>query len=67
MPNPDKYTWWGGPEFWAAFDAQRAEYPGDDARLQVFKEDGKDVVRICGPTGDGGPPIDDSHVCPPVC
>jgi hypothetical protein len=67
MPKPPKITWWSGVEFWAAFDAQRAEYPGPDARLQIFKKDGDTVVRICAANGDGGDPIDDSHVCPPIC
>jgi hypothetical protein len=67
MPRAAKKVWWSGAAFWAAFDAQRNEYPGPDARLQVYKENGHTVVRIADATGNGGDPIDDSHVCPPFC
>jgi len=64
LKDLDKLAYFTGKQFWAAFDKERAEYSGDDAQLNVFKDErGHLWVAVCEPSGHGDP-INDSHVCP---
>lgn len=63
MPEPKVEFYFEGPDFWAAFDAQRAEY--GDGRLKILRHGDKRYIQVCSLDGtDGGDPINDAHLCP---
>jgi hypothetical protein len=65
MPeDPKAIAYFEGSAFWDAFDAQRDEYAGPDARLILMKQGAKYYVCVKGADGDGGDPLNDSHPCP---
>jgi hypothetical protein len=64
MPKPKVECYFEGEMFWAAFDAQRAEYAGPDAIFKILKQGKKFYVQFCGADGEGGDPINDSVQCP---
>jgi hypothetical protein len=64
MPQPKVKCYFEGEAFWAAFDAQRAEYAGPGAAFKILKDGPKFLIQFCGADGEGGDPLNDSLVCP---
>ncbi len=62
--GPKVKAYFEGEAFWTAFDAQRAEYAGTDARFKILAKGNKYYIQFCGADGNGGDPINESHVCP---
>lgn len=64
MPKPKTVCYFEGEAFWAAFDAERAEYAGPDAVFKILKDGPRFLIQFGGHDGAGGDPINDSTQCP---
>jgi hypothetical protein len=65
MTNPEPFTWFRGPSVTKLIkDLTAASLP----RLEVYQKGDKMTFKVVDETdGKVHDPINDSHVCPPIC